>query len=343
MTLLFMDGLDSANLLPKPEWDTAFAFNPTTGRRGDANGAATIANSGQLKVLTLPSAAATCIIGFAIFLPSSSDAFGHSGAALARFKIGATAHLVLNINSAGKLTLRLSSSTGTLLATSTGPTIALNTWVHIQAKATIHNTAGSCEVRQNGVTVINYTGQTGTAAGAVTAVDIVMATSNTITWDDMWVCDAVDATATQGRAFNDFLGDLKVVSLIPTADTATAQWTPSTGTSHAGTVDEVPPNTTDYVSTPTVGNRDLFDVTDLPANTTGVLAYRVGMYAQKSDVGAMSVKPVVKDPAGTAAQTAVALSTSWASGYGPMTTKKTDGSLSTVADMNATQVGIEAA
>lgn len=338
MTLLFMDGFDSANVIPKPEWDVGTNFIAQAGRRGEANGAVSLPSNGT-KTLTLPAAAATCIVGFAIRL-TNTTAIGATNAALAIFRIGTTAHLTLNLDANAKLQLRLGGANGTVLAVGTGLAIALNIWVHVQVKVTIHNATGSCEVRQEGVPVINYTGQTGTAAGAVTAIAV---NQIDIQWDDMWVCDTVDATATQGRAFNNFLGDLKVVSLIPTADTATAQWTPSTGTNHAAAVDEVPPNTTDYVSTPTVGNRDLFDVTDLPSNTTGVLAYRVGMYAQKSDAGAMSVKPVVKDPAGTVAQNAVALSTSWASGYGPMTTKKTDGSLASVADMNATQVGIEAA
>ncbi len=50
-------------------------------------------------------------------------------------------------------------------------------------------------------------------------------------------------------------------TLVPTADGAYTQWTPSTGTTHYTTVDEANCNAnTDYVSTSTVGNRDSYSV-----------------------------------------------------------------------------------
>lgn len=349
MTLLFFDGLDNANTLPKPEWDTAAAWTSSTGRRGAANGSASLPGSGSsTRVLTLPSPAATCIFGGAFQPVSTSSWGGATGAPILGFRIGATTHLALVIDATGHLQLRLTSVTGTVLATSTAVVTGAGTWSHIQVKAVIHATTGSAEVRLNGVPVITYTGQTGTASGAVTGIvfGTFGATSGGYFWDDLWVCDAVDATATQGRPNNDFLGDLYVVPLLPTAAGASTGWTPSGAGGNFAQVDEATPSTSDYVSASagTPGTRDLYEVSDLAAGTLRVYGMRVGLYAGKSDVGTATLKTVLRDPDG-AVITSTSKAVPQAAGpvYGDPVYVKGSGGVFTPADVNATQIGQETA
>jgi hypothetical protein len=353
MTLLLFDGLQDANTMQKPEWDILRAFTSTTGRDGSTNGAGQHVGSTsarQIKTLTFPSAAATCIIGFAFQMGSNALAAASSGNTWPLgLTVGGAVQLVLVPTSTGFLELRLGSSTGTLLASTTSANhtaIPTGEWHHLQVKAVIHTSSGSCVVKLDGVTVINYSGQTGTSSGSVDGYQIAArdqtANGNWYIIDDLWVCDAVDATSTQGRANNDFLGDLKVQSLIPAANGDTTQWTPSTGTNHALLVDEIPPNTTDYVFDSTSGHRDLFTLGDLPSAAITALGVRVGAYALKTDAGAASVKTLIKENSVVTADSAHPLTVSYAGYFSGFYWKRpSDSSLWTVSDVNGMQAGVE--
>jgi hypothetical protein len=244
------------------------------------------------------------------------------------------------------LELHLSSGDGTLIATSTSPLIN-NEWHHIQVKTVLHSSAGSCEVRLDGVAVINVSGvQTASTSGSVTELSMSTDGSFDRIYDDLWVCDGVDASATQGRSNDTFLGDLKVSTLLPSANGDTTGWTPSTGTNHAALVDEVPPNTTDYISTSTSSTRDLFALGDLPGTAGNVYGLRVNFYGLKTDAGASSVKPVIKESGGTVTtQTARALSTTAANYSGDFifTLPSAPTTPWAASDVNALQAGVELA
>lgn len=345
MSLLFFDGFQDATLMPKPEWGVNYpnAGAAGLGRDGSAAGAARASNTTVM--VTLPTAATTCFVGLARMATSRID----SG--VVSFVRAGVTELVVTVNAAGMIELRRTSVTGTLLATSSGhPSLAGNNlWHHFQVKAVLRSDgAGSAEVRLDGATtpVINYTGQTSGTTGDVTQVGLHGPAngSGDLYYDDMWVCDAVDATATQGAANNTFLGDMKIVSLYPTAAGTTTQFTPSVGANWS-CVDEVPVNTTDYVASPTVGNRDLYGLGDLPAGAGNPKAIRVGVYAQKTDAGASSLKPAVRESGGlVTAQAAQALTTSWAGYFGASLFRRpSDNAAWSVADVNGLQAGVEVA
>lgn len=346
MTLLFFDGFQDANAMPKPEWDVTQAFNATVaGRDGTpSSGAGITANTS--KTLTLPSPASICYAGIACQY-SISGGFGGAQAThrILGFVRSGTVECIIMANVSGMIELRRTNPSGALLATSSGhsPLLA-GAWHSYQVKCVLHATAGTFELRLDGVTVINYSGTTAGTTGDVTGVSIGQTSPGALQWDDMWVCDGVDATATQGAANNGFLGDLKVSTLVPTAEGDTLQFTPSTGTAHFSLVDENPVNTTDYVSSPTVGQRDLFNVGDLPAAATSPIAVRVGIYAQKSDAGAASIKTLIKENGTLSSGAVQPLLTTWAGFYGAIRTKKPSNDTPwTVADINGLQVGVEVA
>lgn len=334
MALIFFDGFDGDMVMS--EWGSAVG-SPATGRDGVANNGRTTNASLSMG---LPAAYDTVILGVAFMYSNVNETT--SGGTIYGLRNGATDHLVFKVSAAGFLEMRLTSPTGTLLRTGTTP-LLVNVWNHFQIKANLHLTAGNVEVRVNGKTEFTYTGQTATATVQVTGLSWTHSAFQNV-YDDFWICDGTDGTATQGRSNNDFLGDCKVAPLLPSAAGAVTGWTPSTGANWAA-VDEVPPNTTDYVSSVAASaQQDLYAMTDLPVTATTVFAMRPMYWAQKTDAGNAFIKPLIREPDGTVvSQAALALSTSYARAQGATVYKKSGGSVWSPADVNGMQFGQESA
>jgi hypothetical protein len=63
-----------------------------------------------------------------------------------------------------------------------------------------------------------------------------------------------------------FLGDLRCVDIVPNADTAVDDWTPTSGDNYS-TIDERPPSDVDYNETSSDGDADELDMTDYDGAT----------------------------------------------------------------------------
>lgn len=341
MTLLFHDACQDPLLVPKPEMASGTPWvSAQTGRDGQANGAARSSGNNNVDYV-LPTAAATCVVGCAM----KWSALGIAQY-LAFMLDGTTVQTVVTVNSSGFLEARRTSAVGTLLGTSSGHTpIAIATWFHLTAKVVLNSAgAGSVILQLNGVTVLTLTGITTAASTAsVARIRFQTATSQSMDVDDLYVCDTVDATATQGHALNDFLGDLPIQVSFPTADGDTIQWTPSTGSNWAA-VDETPPVTTDNVFTVNSGNRDLYQLGDLTGTVVAVYAVREGLYVAKSDAGSAQIKPVLKENSVVTVDPAQGLATTAGAVYGPLhAVRPSDSAAWTAADVNALQAGQEVA
>lgn len=344
MTLLFFDGFEAGNGVGKPEWNgTAIAnmgINATFARTGFGY---LVASTATAQILTLP-ASAKITLGVAAIV--SSTRIGHI---TLMGDAAATSHLTVSYTAGGAIVLRLGNSTGTIIATA-AEIFPLDTFRSLQIQATIADAGGRCTVKLDGATIIDYTGDTKNA-GTSTNIDALNFISNGSgtggRWDDLWVCDGVDATATQGRTNNDFLGDLAVSFIVPDAAGDTTVWTPSTAVANWTTVDETAsPNTTDYVASATAAQRDLYNMQALPGTATTVYGVQVGFYASKSDAGAASVSPTIKEltGAGVTVGTAQAMSTTWAGYFGNRYyVKPVAGGVWSVADVNGLQAGVDAA
>lgn len=265
---------------------------------------------------------------------------------------GVTYHLTLTFDGTGHLQLRLGSNTGAIIATST-QVFTANVWHYIEIQATIADSGGRCTIRVDGVTWVDFTGDTRNA-GTSTNIDAIRfatggfagVSAGSTSWDDFYVLNGTDDTATTGRTDNDFLGDIKVESLLPNGDGAASAWTPSTGTTHSTLVDEPsPPNTTDYVSATTNGLQDLWTLADLSITTGTVFAVRPTLYAAKTDAGAASIKPVIRESGGTVTvdSTATPLSVTYAPYWGTLRKTKPGGGAWTISDVNGLQLGVEKA
>lgn len=305
MTLLFMDGFDhyaTADITKKWTANNGSAISSNGGRRG--GGCLSHTGTGKWVTKTIASSS-TVIVGCAVKITTYTAGY------LGKFQLreGATYHLTLNVNTNGKISLlRGGSSTGTVLATG-NTALSTGTWYYIELKSTIHDTTGSYEVRINGVTEFSGTGadtRNGGTSGIVDTVGLGQASnSGEDSYDDFYVCD------TSGSTNNDFLGDCRIDTLFPNGDGNYTAFTPSTGSTHYTLVDETAPNTTDYNSGASSGDRDSYafqDLTTLSSQT--IYGIQINAAALKSDAGARSLGTMSRLSGTNKDGTGAALSTS---------------------------------
>lgn len=177
---------------------------------------------------------------------------------------------------------------GTLLGTSS-TLMATASWNHLEARVTFDGAAGTVELRLNGVTILNLVGQntvngTAPAAGESSASQAVFknfGSSHGTRYMDDLVC--WDDTGAQN---NDFIGDRKVFTDMPDADTADADWAPSAGATRFAMIDEIPADgDATYDTTTNAGDRMGVTFPDLPAEIVAISAVLFLHKTRKTDAG----------------------------------------------------------
>jgi hypothetical protein len=296
MALRFMDGFDhcgpregpndSAALATKYETTNSLFLNPWFTRTGVGavrfvNGGSSSGNHAITKVLP---ASGGAIVG-AAFRTTTIQI----GAVLFQVREGTTVHIELSVGSGGTLIVKRGATT---LATSSSPAIVTASWQYVELKTVIHDTTGTYEVRVDGVAVPGLTasGVDTNNAGATGQWDRILlgGSGGESAVDDVYVCD------TSGSTNNDFLGPVKVETLLPqTGNGTNLGLTPSTGTDHGALVDENPPNITDYNSSATVGAKDTYHYPSLSL-TGAILGIQTNLYVAKSDAATRQVCAVVR-------------------------------------------------
>jgi hypothetical protein len=170
---------------------------------------------------------------------------------------------------------------------------APNEWAYIEVKAKVNSATGSIEIRNYGTTILNLTG-INTQNGANAFIDKVYLGHATqwgvFYFDDYYILD------TTGTTNNGFLATTsatpRVIGLTTTGAGDTTQFTPSSGANYAAAASlDV---STPYVASATVGNRDLYNLTDVPAGITNVKGLVVSARAYKSDAGTRKMALGVK-------------------------------------------------
>lgn len=258
---------------------------------------------------------------------------------------GATNHLTINYSPTGAIQLRRGEGNGTVIATSV-QTALDSVWHYLEVEATIADAGGIAKVRLNGIEVINYTGDTRNG-GTATTIDAIGhargSGASQISIDDMYVC------SDSGPApYNTFLGDVTIPFRLANGNGSLSQWVGSDGNSADNylLVDEAgAPNTTDYVASDVIGNRDLVAVQDMSSLTGSVLAAQTVVYAAKSDAGAASLKTLQRSSTGTVVADAVAqpMSTTYAAYGGDIRVLDPDNTSWTHTKINNLEVGVETA
>ena len=240
-------------------------------------------------VLQMAISAATTV-GQAVAL--KLGAIGGSGLTIMAFAESGAGHVDLRLQPDG--TLRATRS-GTTLGISMNSIIA-GVWYHIEMKTVIHDSTGTVNVWVNGVSWLSLTGQDtrNAGTGTVTRVELHVHSNTNHDFSDWMVYSGATGP----------LGDHRVGPKLPSAEGATIQWTPSTGTNNAVLVDEANQNgDTDYNSSAVVDDIDTY--TAVALGLTGVVAaIQVNVWARKDDAGSRTLAPVIRrsatDYAGTA-------------------------------------------
>jgi len=329
MALLFMDGFDAGDYATK--YTLAGIAATATGRFGGSS--VSITSNGLKKSIT-PSAQVFC--GFAYTTPSVSNAAGGSSQIfILSGDVGATEHLRIS-SGGGQVWLGRAGTQITTAANPYGETA--NGWQYWEVSATIADTGGTCIIRINGTEVINFTGDTRNG-GTSTNIDTVQlwrgGNNPACSFDDFYICDAT------GTTNNTFLGDVRVQTLTPNAAGSSTQWVPTGSANNWDNVNELPFSTTDYNSSATSGQRDLYALTDLLAGTAQVLGVQNNVVVRKTDAGARSVRTVSKSGATVVTGTAVSLSTSDTTVSTLRTTDPATSAAWTVSGVNALEAGVE--
>jgi hypothetical protein len=228
------------------------------------------------RVLDVP--VSTLIVGVAVRVNVAPN---HVNWGFSSTTSGGTWRIVVNPN-LGISVYNTRNAGGTLLGASANNLFTLSSWQYLEFKIT----ATSVEVHLEGNLVLLITGQTfGTFSNLVMGSPISTGANTTnFQIDDLYVCD--DA----GPDNNDFLGNRRCVALLPDADEALQQWTPSSGPDGYAMIDEVPANDADYVEAFTAGDISEFSKQALTINTNNIAAVMLMARSLKTDAGTSSYR-----------------------------------------------------
>ena len=176
----------------------------------------------------------------------------------------------------------------TVLATTSALGLVIGTWYFIEFKV-VCGATGSFELRVNGTTVASGTG-VNTQAGSHAYHDRVRffggAYANPCT-DDFYVLDGA------GSVNNTFLGNNKIVAVLPNTDGDANAWT-ATGTPHAAQVGDDPPDDdATYVQDNASGDKELWHYAAFSSLGT-VHGIQVSNDARLTDIGSINLKTLAK-------------------------------------------------
>lgn len=342
MALVFMDGLDCYTDLTdasragwQPESFSQLDFSTTAGRFG--GGAFQFKNVITAARLSLPIVAytGTIIIGFAYYHPGVADGIlieARSDLNTVAFQVRHTA--------AGAITLY---SGVTLVHTSAGTPLTPNAWHWVEVKVVLNDSpTGSFEVRIDGMAAASF-GSTDTRATGTGIAMIEFGGGGASTPNFAWMDDIVimDGTAT---APNDFIGDTKITTHVPTANAATADWTASAGVDYE-CVDEAPSaanGDTDYISSNTAAQESRFAISNLVNVPTTIHAVQVRSKAKKADAGTRTMRSLIRSGATELTGTEVGLTTEYAWIKGPVAVVDPDTAVAwSASGFNALEAGVE--
>jgi hypothetical protein len=222
--------------------------------------------------------------------------------------------------------------------------VAKEQYHRFELKVTIDATNGAVELRRNGSVLLTVSGNTkGAPTGDITRVQLRSMYVNSSNRVDVWLDDIVIADDL-GAVNDDFLGDLRISTLVPVADTAQQDWSPNSGSDNFSRVAAIPSDDdTSWVASATPGDRDLYAMAPLGMTPLAIKGLQQTALARKDDAGDRAVSLVLKSGAEVAVAPATILGSSYAftdaiHEQGPAT-----GAPWTAAAVDAVQAGMEVA
>lgn len=214
-----------------------------------------------------------------------------------------TVQLNFSITPDRAIRVRRGGLSGAILGTSSNGVVpTIKGWHYLEAKMTFAS-SGAVEVKVNGDVVLTLTSvdTTQTANNVANGFIVYVGFRDTYAgYDDLYLCDDT------GGTFNDYLGDIRVIELLPNAAGDSTQWTPNAGANWDRNDDVTQDGDATYVYSSTDGHTDLYNLTAPDSGATAILAAKFMVTARKTDPGAREIEVLGKSGStqfGSAAQT----------------------------------------
>ena len=182
-------------------------------------------------------------------------------------------------------TIRVYNGDTAVLGTTTFA-LSAQTWYYIEVKVKFSSTVGTVDIQVDGVNVLSLTGlDTVDNSSTGNSASSFFFQSNPDfgkerDFDDVYLLDSL------GTTNNDFLGDVTIETILPSADSSVA-WSRSGGSTNAENVDEaLRDDDTTYVHSLTSTQKDLYDFANITlTDNDTVYGINVIAYARKEAAG----------------------------------------------------------
>lgn len=228
-------------------------------------------------------------VGFHLYIPDGQSK-NSANYNLMSFYNSSTLRYCVALTQAGNIEIRSAKTTGGTVYAASTDTLDDATLYHIEIKYVFSATVGGISIQVNGQPFVSAL-TLNTSAASVSSItwgysgsNVWTGTSAGFIMDNFYIWDST------GTINNDFIGERNVYTVMPNADTATADWTLSSGTSGYDLINDVPPaGATNYLSSDTIGQESRFDLASLTNTGVTIQAIQVVAQAQKADSGAASL------------------------------------------------------
>jgi len=276
----------------------------------------------------------TIIVGFA----AKFESFASVGNILNLTDNAGVWHVTLDTVAGGEL--RLMRGGAVQLAITVGLAMSVDTWYYFELKVKIDNTTGTGELHVNGTTEFDVsavdTQNSGVASTYRVAFQGNIGGGVDAYYDDIYVLDP------NGSVNNDFLGDCNVKLLSPDADTADADFTPSSAGDNFADVDDgatIDDDST-YVSTTSDAQKDIYDYADL-VDDLDIYGVQISTECREDDATDYAIITIVKSGATESPDSQQALTSNYIPYQRVVEVDPDTSALWTFANINAAQFGFE--
>ncbi len=335
MSLVHADSFDGYTDLSKKGWTAQRSGGnpPTAGSAGKGrNGTAALFNGNDARngaFRPIPAAATNWVC-----VAFQFDRTG-IGTVIASFRDSGTNQIEVRLTSTGFLQI---TRNGVFLAQ--GSThLSINTLYHIDFTATIDDTAGSYNLKLNGVVELSASSVDTKATANAYANEVALGCAGdgnvmSVYWDD-FVCGN-----DQGSVNTTSPGDCRVEMRHPSGAGTTTQWTPSAGANWQCVDDATPNDDTDYVASATVGDKDTYAMEDITPVSGTIVGMVLNIHCRKDDAGTRKIQSVVRTGAVEENSADLTVLDTYATLLDVRETKPGGGAFS-IADVNGSEIGVE--
>ena len=191
----------------------------------------------------------------------------------------------------------------TVLGTTSAPLVT-GTYQYIAFECTIDASSGTFKLWIDSILALNLTGlNTRNHASLSTWNEVfwnrlsINSGSGTLDWHDIWIADgsSTNIDGTPSTLTSGIGSDVRIDAQFPTAAGNSSQFTRSTGSNQAATIDETSANgDTDYNASSTVNQIDTLTMADLAVASATVYGVQVVVQARKTDAGSTGHKAALR-------------------------------------------------